>query len=62
MSFVMVIKFREEQLEMRGKRKALILKYDILPILVLSLCSLLTAADTARKQASDDGFASLILL
>jgi hypothetical protein len=56
----MVIKFREEELEMRGKRKALILKYDILPILVLSLCSLLTAADTAGKQASDDGFASLI--
>ena len=45
---------------MRGKRKALILKYDILPILVLSLCSLLTAADTAGKQAGDDGFASLI--
>jgi len=45
---------------MRGKRKALILKYDILPILVLSLCSLLTAADTVGKQASDDGFASLI--
>lgn len=45
---------------MRGKRKALILKYDILPILVLSLCSFLTAVDTAGKQESDDGFASLI--
>jgi len=56
----MVIKFREEELEMRGKRKALILKYDILPILVLSLCSLLIAADTGGKQAGDDGFASLI--
>ncbi len=56
----MVIKFREEELEMRGKRKALILKYDILPILVLSLCSLLTVADTAGKRASDDGFAPLI--
>ncbi len=56
----MVIKFREEKLEMREKRKALTLKYDILPNLIISLGSLLTAADTAGKQASDDGFASLI--
>jgi len=55
-----VIKFREEELEMRGKRKALALKHYIFPILLLSLCSLLAAADTAGKQASDDGFASLI--
>jgi hypothetical protein len=58
----MVIKFREEELEMRGKRKALILKYDILPILVLSLGSLLTTVDIAGKKASDDGFASLVFL
>jgi hypothetical protein len=33
----MVIKFREEELEIRGKRKALTLKNDFFPILVLSL-------------------------
>jgi hypothetical protein len=45
---------------MKRKRKALTLKYDIVPILALSLCSLLTTTDTAGKQATADGFAFLV--
>jgi predicted acyl esterase len=54
----MVNKFREEALEMRKKRKALALKHYIFPILLLSLCTLLTVASTIGIQTTEAKSAS----